>query len=126
MRKLTKSAGGFKDDFVTIKVNMYGRRYVETGDPLVLIQLVEDLKDCLDEEFRDALIKLFKDQRPMKLGILHRQLDEDIVKLYLAHRRSKPDEASRTIQQNLADRFGKSQGAVRKVLERYGVLPEGR
>jgi len=125
MRKLTKSAGGFKDDFVVSKVNMYGRLYVETGDPLVLIQLVEDLKDCLDKEFSDALIKLLKDQRPMKLGIRHRQLEQDIVKLYMAHRRAKPEEVSRTIQQRLADRFGKTHGAVRKVLEKYGILPDG-
>ena len=126
MRKLTKSAGGFKDDFVANQVNMYGRRYVETGDPLVLIQLVEDLKDCLDKEFSDALIKLFKDQRRKKLGLQHQQLEQDIVKLYMAHRRAKPEEASSTIQQRLADRFGKTQGAVRKVLEKYGILPEGR
>ena len=37
MRKLSRSTGGFKDDFIVNKVNMYGRRYVETGDPEVLI-----------------------------------------------------------------------------------------
>ena len=126
MSKLTKSAGGFKDDFVVSKVNMYGRQYVETGDPLVLILLVEDLKDCLDKEFRDALIKLLKAQRPMKLGIRHRQSDEDIVKLYRLHRAKRRDEASTTIQKELAQRFAKTPEAIRKVLERNGVLPEGQ
>lgn len=126
MRKLSRSTGGFKDDFIVNKVNMYGRRYVETGDPEVLIQMVEDFKECLDDEVCEAFVKFLKGQRPLKLGIRNRQKELDITKLYRAHRDARRDEASTTIQQELADRFGMTQGAVRKVLEKHGILPEVR